>query len=233
MNILAIIPARGGSKGIIDKNIAEIAGKPLIAWTIEEAKKTECLDRIILTSDSEKIIDVAKKYDCEIPFIRPAELAEDNTPSLPVIQHAVSFMEKEKSYKPDYIVLLQPTSPLRTSQHIDDAVKNLINSNADSIVSVTKTPHNCNPFSIMKEQNGLLSNYLEFDELKNMRQAKPIFYSRNGAAIYAFTYDCLMNKNSLYGDNILKYEMKQEESFDIDEPFDMDLCEWILNKRDK
>ncbi len=191
------------------------------------------MDRIILTSDSKKIIDIAKKYDCEIPFVRPAELAEDNTPSLPVIQHAVSFMELENNYKADVIVLLQPTSPLRTSQHIDAAINNLINSDADSIVSVTKIPHNCNPFSIMKEKNGLLSNYLEFDELKNMRQAKPIFYSRNGAAIYAFTYDCLMNKNSLYGDKILKYEMKQEESFDIDEPFDMDLCEWILNKRDK
>ena len=228
MKILGIVPARGGSKGIPEKNISLLNNKPLIAYTIKAAKESKLISRCILTSDSDKIISIAKKFNLEVPFKRPSEISTDATPALPVIQHAVAWLRDHDNYIPDYIVLLQPTSPLRTARHIDKALKKLVQSNADSIVSVVKVPHNFNPYSIMKLDNGLLSTFSDYDENRNIRQLKPVFYGRNGAAIYAFTYDCLMHKNSLYGDSILPYEMDRRDSIDIDDPFDLEICECIL-----
>lgn len=228
MNVLSIIPARGGSKGIPKKNIYPLCGKPLIAWTIEAAKGSKYISRTILSSDSSEIIKVAGRYGVEAPFVRPNELAKDDTPALPVIQHTVNWLKVNEDYIPDYIVLLQPTSPLRTSRHIDEALEKLINSDADSIVSVVKAPHQFNPHSIMEMKNGFLKPFLKYDERKNIRQLKPVFYARNGAAIYAFTYECLMKKNSIYGDKILAYEMSREESIDIDDLLDLTICEMLL-----
>jgi len=231
MNVLAIIPARGGSKGIPKKNIYPLCGKPLIAWTIEAAKGSKYISRTILTSDSAEIIEVAGKYGTEAPFVRPNELAKDETPALPVIRHAVDWLKDNEDYVPNYIVLLQPTSPLRTSRHIDEALEKLINSDADSIVSVVKAPHQYNPYSIMEMKDGFLRPFLKYDERKNIRQLKPVFYARNGAAIYAFTYECLMKKNSIYGDKILGYEMSREESVDVDDMLDMRVCELLIENR--
>ena len=228
MEILGIIPARGGSKGIRNKNIALLNNKPLIEYTIKAAHESRLISRCILSSDSEKIITISKKLGLEVPFVRPRELSTDDAPALPVIQHAVAWLRDHDNYLPDYIILLQPTSPLRTSKHIDQALTKLIQSDADSIVSVVKVPHNFNPYSIMELQNEKLLPYAPYDETKNIRQLKPVFYGRNGAAIYAFTYHCLMSKNSLYGDTILHFEMKKDESIDIDDPFDLQICECIL-----
>jgi CMP-N-acetylneuraminic acid synthetase len=228
MEILGIILARGGSKGLPEKNIALLNNVPLIAYTIKAAHESKLITRCILTSDSEAIISVAKQYDLEVPFTRPAELATDTTPALPVIQHAVEWLREHENYRPDYIVLLQPTSPLRTVQHIDQALRRLIQSAADSIVSVVKVPHNFNPYSVMELENGLLRPFIEYDEKRNLRQLKPTFYGRNGAAIYAFSYGCLMQKNSLYGDTILPFEMRKEDSIDIDDAFDLKICEFLL-----
>lgn len=232
MNVLAIIPARGGSKGIPKKNIYPLCGKPLIAWTIEAALSSRHISRTILSSDSDEIIEVAGRYGVEAPFVRPKDLAEDDTPALSVIRHAVDWLKDNEGYEPDYIVLLQPTSPLRTSRHIDEALKKLIDSNADSIVSVVKAPHQFNPYSIMEMKNELLKPFLKYDEQKNIRQLKPVFYARNGAAIYAFTYKCLMKKNSIYGDKILGYEMSREESVDVDDMLDMRICELLMKNRE-
>ena len=231
MNVLAIIPARGGSKGIPKKNIYPLCGKPLIAWTIEAVNGSRYISRTILSSDSAEIIEVAGRYGIEAPFVRPKELAEDDTPALPVIRHAVDWLKENEDYTPDYIVLLQPTSPLRTSRHIDEALEKLIHSDADSIVSVVKTPHQYNPYSIMEMKDGFLKPFLKYDERKNIRQLKPVFYARNGAAIYAFTYECLMKKNSIFGDKILAYEMSREESIDVDDMLDMRICELLINNR--
>lgn len=228
MNVLAIIPARGGSKGIPKKNIYTLCGKPLIAWTVEAAKGSKYISRTILSSDSAEIIKVAGRYGVEVPFVRPKELAKDDTPALPVIQHTVEWLKENEDYIPEYIVLLQPTSPLRTSRHIDEALKKLINSDADSVVSVVKVPHQYNPYSIMEMKDGLLKPFLQYDEQKNIRQLKPVFYGRNGAAIYAFTYECLMKKNSIYGNKILGYEMSREESVDVDDMLDMRICEFLM-----
>ena len=231
-SVLAIIPARGGSKGIPQKNIISFCGKPLIAYTIIEAIESELISRTVVSTDSIEIADIARSYGAEVPFIRPDNLASDVTPALPVIKHAVQHMVDREHYTPDIIVLLQPTSPLRTKKHIDDALKLLIDNNADSIVSVTKVPHNCSPVSIMKIVDGFLEPFLESsDEQKQIRQQKPVYYARNGAAIYAFTYDCLMKKNSIYGDKILPFEMAKEDSFDVDDPVDLEITSYFLEKR--
>jgi CMP-N,N'-diacetyllegionaminic acid synthase len=231
MEIIGIIPARGGSKGVPRKNIYPLCGKPLIAYTIEAAKGSGYLTRTILTSDSEEIIRVALEYNLEAPFVRPKELARDDTPALAVITHAVNWLEENEGYRPDFIALLQPTSPLRNSKHIDEALGRLVKSDADCIVSVVSVPHNYNPYSVMRLEKGYLKPWLEYNELSNIRQQKPVFFARNGAAIYAFTYECLMKKKSLYGDKILPYEMGREASVDIDDMFDLRICEMLL--RDK
>ena len=230
LKILGIIPARGGSKGIPQKNIYPLCGKPLIAYTIDAARGSRYLTRTILTSDSEEIIGVARKYGVEAPFVRPKDLALDDTPALPVIQHAVRCLEEKENYRPDYIVLLQPTSPLRTSKHIDEALEKLIDSGADSIVSVVKVPHNCNPYSVMRLENNYLKSFVAYDETNNIRQQKPVFFARNGAAVYAFTYECLIKKNSIYGEKILAYEMTRKESIDIDDFLDLKICEMIMQE---
>jgi CMP-N-acetylneuraminic acid synthetase len=150
-----------------------------------------------------------------------------------VIKHAVQRLSESEDYKPDYIILLQPTSPLRTAIHIDEALEKLINSDADSIVSVLKVPHQYNPYSVMEMKNGILKPFLKYNERNNIRQLKPIFYARNGAAIYAFTYECLMKKNTLYGNKILAYEMNKEESIDIDDFLDFAICEMLLKRKFK
>lgn len=231
--ILALIPARGGSKGIPGKNLISLCGKPLIQYTIDAAKKSKIITRTILSSDDDEIINYCKKQDIEVPFKRPEEYAEDTSSMIDVIYHAVRFLELKENYLPDYILLLQPTSPLRTENHIDEALTKLINSGADSIVSVVDVPHNFNPYSIMSLKDDYLIPHLEFDEKKNSRQLKPKYFARNGAAIYAFTYDCLMNKNSIYGDKILPYFMKKEESIDIDEKIDLLFSETIIRNKDK
>lgn len=229
--ILAIIPARGGSKGIPKKNMVTLAGKPLIQYTIDAAKNSKLITRIILTSDDEEIINYCKKQGIEVPFKRPSYLAKDDTPMIEVIIHAIRYLEENGNYKPDIIILLQPTSPLRTSKHIDEALEKLINSNADSIVSVMKVPHQFNPYSIMRLENGYLKPFLSYDERKNIRQLKPEFYARNGAAIYAFKYDCLITRNSIYGAKILPYFMVKEESIDIDDWVDLLFAKVIIEEK--
>ncbi len=229
--ILAIIPARGGSKGIPLKNILPLAGVPLIQYTIEAAKNSRLITRSVLSSDSSRIIDVARKAGLEAPFVRPAELAADDTPALPVIRHAVQTLLDEEGYRPEIVVLLQPTSPLRRAEHIDQALERLLDSDADSIVSVVKAPHNFNPYSILSFDGERLFPFLPMDEAKNLRQMKPDFYGRNGAAVYAFTFKCLMEKNSLYGKKNLGYVMDREDSIDIDSPLDLFIAEAIIMRR--
>jgi N-acylneuraminate cytidylyltransferase len=207
-------------------------GRPLIDYTIDAAQNSHLITKLILSSDDQKIITYCKQKNVEVPFVRPKKIAEDDTPMLEVVKHSIRFLQKNKNYIPDLIILLQPTSPLRTGRHIDEALNILIDSGADSIVSVIEIPHNFNPYSVMKFNGMYLSYNSEFKELDNIRQKKPKFYARNGPAILAFTYHCLINKNSMYGEKILPYFMKREESIDIDTEFDFKIAEYIIeNKR--
>ena len=232
LKVLGLIPARGGSKGIPRKNIFPLAGKPLIAYTIEAARKSSLIDRLVLSSDSEEIIRVAKSFGAEAPFVRPEHLAGDDIPALPVIQHAVRHMSQNEKFKPDIIVLLQPTSPLRRTEDIDTSLDRLIRSDADSVVSVVKAHHNYTPYSEMVLHDGCLKSFASWDERKNLRQLKPEFYARNGA-VYAFRQGCLMENDSIYGEKILPYVMAREDSIDIDEPIDVEFCEFMLKRREK
>lgn len=232
--ILAIIPARGGSKGIPRKNIVTCAGQPLLCWTVNAALNSHLITDTILSSDDEEIISVAKECGVRVPYVRPKELSKDDTPALPVIWHAVEWVMENDNYQPDIIVLLQPTSPLRLSHHIDEALHTLLESpEADSIVSVTEVPHQYSPTSVMLSDGPYVVPLQSRDESLNLRQLKPIFYARNGAAIYAFRVDCLLEKNSIYGDRVLRYYMAPEESVDIDTLFDLKVAEMQLQTRRK
>lgn len=231
MNILGLITARGGSKSIPNKNIVNLAGKPLIAYTCEAAKKSKRLTRVILSTDDKKIAGVARKYGIEVPFMRPQELAKDDTGTLSVIEHALKFLEEKEGYSPDIIVLLQPTSPLRRASHIDAAVDLLIKTGADSVVSVVEVPHNFNPISVMSLEKGRLAPYSKGGKPILRRQDKPKVYGRNGPAVLVMKREIVFNKKSLYGSHIRPLVMAQEESIDIDTLFDLKIAEFLLKCR--
>lgn len=230
--ILAIIPARGGSKGIPKKNMVLLCGKPLIQYTIDAAKKSTLISHIILSSDDDEIIYYCKSQDIKVPFRRPLKLAQDNTPMIDVVKHTIKFLKKKENYKSEYIILLQPTSPLRTAQHIDEALNKLVNSDADSIVSVTEVPHQFNPFSVMKlDVEGNLAFFIKEGKKYSRRQDKPILYARNGPVIFASKYEFILKNNILYSGNILPYFMKRENSIDIDNTFDLILAKILLKEK--
>jgi len=232
MNVLGLVPARGGSKGIAHKNIAPCGGRPLLGWTAEAARGSKLLGRTILSSDDPTIIDVAREWLIEVPFTRPKELSGDETPALPVIMHAVEWMEQEENFRADVIVLLQPTSPLRLARHIDEAIQMLLDDpEADSVVSVTEVPHQYAPGSVMVFEEGRVFPWMPQDEMLNLRQLKPKFMARNGAAIYAFRRECLLQKKSIFGDRILAYQMSPEESIDVDSPLELKICNMLLRDR--
>lgn len=232
IKILGVITARGGSKGIPGKNIKPLLGKPLIAYTIEAAKKSGVLDRIILTTDDEEIARVAKNFGCEVPFMRPAELAGDNTPTLPVLVHALRWLEANEGYKPDAIMILQPTSPLRQHFHIQEAVALFLKSRADSVVGVTETPHHFNPHRAMVvDENGHLKLFNGNPVKKRIvpRQALPGSYWNN-TSIYLCKTNFLFDESepNLFGDRVLPYFMDAKYAVDVDEPQDWDRAEAAL-----
>lgn len=229
LRVLGLIPARGGSKSIPYKNIIPLHGKPLIAWTIEAARESH-LERLVLSSDDPTIIQVAKEVGgVEIPFVRPTDLATDTTPGIDVVIHAVEWLLKHEDYYPDAVMLLQPTSPLRRTKHINEAIELFIAQDADSLVSVVKAPHNMIPESLMRlNSNGWLKPVVPYDERQNIRQNKPVYYARNGAAIYMVSTDLLLKKRTMYGERLVGYEMSRKDSVDIDDEFDIQLCEIFL-----
>lgn len=228
MKFLAIIPARSGSKGLPMKNTSLFAGKPLIAHTIEAALNSGCMDKVIVSTDSAEIAEVACRYGAEVPSLRPEELSRDEASAVEVVKHAVETLAVKEKYEAQAIAYLQPTSPLRTAGHIKSAVtKFLASPSADSLVSVTKVPHNMNPESIMKmTADGFVEDYDAALRKSFQRQSKPTYYARNGAAIYLLKSKLLPQlKGSLFGGKILPWEMSRWSSVDIDTSEDMQLAE--------
>lgn len=219
--ILAIIPARGGSKGVPRKNIRDLAGKPLIAWTIEEAKKSRYIDRLILSSEDDEIIEVAKQYGCEVPFKRPLELAQDDTPGIEPVLHAI-----EQCPGHDYVVLLQPTSPLRTAEDIDGCIEKLLNSDADFCVSVTEPEKS--PYWMYTLEEERMAPLLSQEELVTRRQDLPKVYALNGAVYVGNIMEIKETKNFLTK-STLGYVMSKENSIDIDTEIDFKLCNLITS----
>lgn len=221
--ILAIITARGGSKGLPKKNILNLAGKPLIAWTIEAAQQSKYIDKVILSSDDDEIISVAQEFKCEVPFRRPAELATDEASSVDVLFHAI---EKVPGY--DYVALLQPTSPLRTSSDIDSAFELMLASKATSCSSVcetAKTPY----WMFSMKSNKVLSRLLQLPTNGHRRQSLPLTYELNGA-IYLLNIKTLYSEKNLTPDKTIAYEMSRERSIDIDNLLDFEKCKKYLKE---
>jgi len=231
--ILGLIPARGGSKGIPLKNIHPLAGRPLLAYTCQAALKSKMLSRVILSTDHKKIASVGERYGVDVPFLRPRKYSLDTSPSIDVVTHALKWLADEEKWIPDIVVLLQPTSPLRRSKHIDEAVELFISEQVDTVVSVIKVPHQFSPYSIQKLEDGLLKDYYQ-DELgfdRYRRQNMPILYARNGPAILVSSGSVIKKCNGFYGDTILPFIMEEEDSIDIDNTFDLQLAECMLNSR--
>lgn len=222
--VLAIIPARGGSKGIPKKNIKPLNGKPLIAWTIEEAKKSGYIDKLIVSSDSDEILKVAKEFGAEVPFKRPAELAQDDTPGIEPVLHALEhFLEY------DYVVLLQPTSPLRNVEDIDGAIILCDKEKASSCVSVTESSKS--PFWMFNiDVGGVLTPLFEGKEIPYQRQQSPKVFELNGA-VYVSTRESLLLNKSFFINSTRSYIMPNDRSKDIDSMEDLLLCELLLKNR--
>lgn len=229
---LAIIPARGGSKGIPKKNIIDLCGKPLLAYTAEEAVKSKFLDKIIISTDSIEIANIATNLGLEVPFIRPPYLSGDRVSNPPVVYHVINFCI-ENGFTPSIIVLLQPTAPLRKFYHIDEAVQLLVDKNSDSVVSVVMVPEHFSPHWQFIECNGELKKFMggSLKEKVFQRQLLPKSYVGNGA-IYAFWMTTLLSSNSYYGDKCIPYIMEEEYSINIDNKEDLLLAKRYIEKEE-
>lgn len=228
MEVLGLIPARGGSKGIPRKNIALVAGRPLLAYTCDAALGSASLGRVVLSTDDEEIAAVGRQCGVEVPFLRPAQLASDDAPASGVVNQALHWLADNEHYRPDAVVLLQPTSPLRLACHVDEAVAELEGSTADSVVSVVEVPHAYNPVSVMRLKGDRLVPFLAAQgAVITRRQDKPRLYARNGPAVLV-SRSGIVARGSLYGETIRPYRMGWPESLDIDTPEDLELAEYYL-----
>lgn len=215
--ILALITARGGSKGIKKKNIALLGNKPLVAWTIEAAKKSSYIDRLVLSSDNEEIIETARQFGCEIPFIRPIELAQDTSSSMDVILHALDQINQQFAY--DYLLLLQPTSPFRNPSTIDNAIEFCIDNHYPMIVSVAQRKKSLNN-TYFKDSDNKLRPVLGSFEYNTRRQDQPVVFEHNGA-IYFSTIDFLRKVKTYNSPETRMFEMVGYENIDIDTEEDL------------
>lgn len=221
--MLAVITARGGSKGLRRKNVLDCAGMPLIAWTIKAAQQSKYINRTILSSDDDEIISVAERYGCEVPFRRPAELASDDASSLDVLFHAI---KEVPGY--EYVVLLQPTSPLRTSKDIDSAFEMMMSAGVNGCVSVCEVAKS--PFWMFSlDRDNMLSRLLPLPLGGHRRQSLPISYELNGA-IYLIKIESLTINKSLIPEQTIAYEMSRDKSIDIDCLLDLQKCEEYLGE---
>ncbi|WP_346883667.1 acylneuraminate cytidylyltransferase family protein [uncultured Algibacter sp.] len=215
MRILGIIPARGGSKSVPKKNIKLLDGKPLLQYTVDVAKASKNITKLILSSDDDAIINIAKQLDLEVPFKRPSNLAQDNSPTLPVIQHALNFYKAQDIHF-EAVCLLQVTSPFKTTEFIDQAIHKFITSEADALVSVKPVPDEYNPHWVFKANNtGSLELFTEDKQIISRRQDLPKAYHRDGV-IYITKTRVLLEENSLYGRVLTYIESPSNFNVNID-----------------
>ena len=226
-NCLGLVTARGGSKGVPGKNIRRVGGKPLIAWTLDAAKNAKSLQRTIVSTDDCDIAETARRCGAEVPFLRPAELALDDSPHVDVVVHALEWLDTHEGYRPDYVVLLQPTSPLRTAGDIDAAVSLALEKNAEAVVSVCET-HN-HPYLVRRLTGDCrLEEFVPCPLVYARRQDLPPAFALNGA-IYISRRELLKASKSLCPAGALAYVMPEERSLQIDTDWDLRLASCVLN----
>ena len=233
--VLGVVTARAGSKGIPGKNTRRLAGKPLIAYTIECALVSGVFDRLILSTDDQQAAAIARDLGCEVPFMRPPELCADDTPHLPVMQHALAWLRDQQSYAPDWVMILMPTSPLRQPAHIAEAVALALRSGADSVVSVDEVPAHYHPLRALTVDSVGWARLLVGDrpvkERPVRRQGMPQAWVFNGA-VYLFRSSLLFDPDepSLYGDKVAAYPMPAPYGSNIDDPDDWAKIERLLGR---
>ena len=221
--ILALVPARGGSKGLPDKNIRSLAGRTLLEYAARAAAASGVVDRVVLSTDSPRIAEEGRRVGIEVPFMRPAGLATDDAAMRPVIEHAVGFLE-EQGWSPEIVVLLQPTSPLRTPHHIRNAVDELRSSRADSVVTVVEVPRHLSPDYVMRIEGADLVPFLPQGAGVTRRQDARPAYVRDGT-VYAFWRRTLAEHGSIYGAHCRPLLVPATESVTIDTQADWDEAE--------
>jgi len=225
--IIAVIPARGGSKGVPRKNIRELAGKPLIGWTIEEALKSQYIDRLILSSEDDEIIRVAMEFGCDVPFIRPAELALDKTTGIEPALHALHVLPD----KYDYVVLLQPTSPLRLVDDIDGCIEMFVKQNANVCVSVS-TPAKNPYWMYFLDSKSRLDPVIKAHNTILLRQNLPEVYMLSGA-VYIAKVNWFLKKKTFITEETIGYVIPPERSVDIDSEYDIEIASCLFKARRK
>lgn len=235
MEILGLIPARGGSKSVPRKNIRALVGEPLIAYTIREARRSRHITRVVVSTEDEEIASVARRYGAEVPFLRPAELAEDYVTDLPVFRHCLDWLRAEQGYAPEVVVHLRPTAPLRTAAHIDRGIELLLESpQADAVRSVC--PVGQHPLKTWRIVEGALAPFVPEDvfgiaEAYNQpRQKLPAAYVQNGAVDVVWAR-VIVEQGSMTGRSIRPLAMHEDESVNIDSPLDWELAEILMRRR--
>jgi CMP-N-acetylneuraminic acid synthetase len=229
LKVLGLIPARGGSKAVHKKNVHLLNNKPLIAYTIETALNSGCLDKVIVSTDSQEIADIALKYGAEVPFIRPAEFAQDDTTDLPVYQHAIKWLEENAGYSPEIIAWLRPTAPLRSGEDIRNAIQLLRDKKTDWVRSVCEAEHH--PYWMYKLNDVQMEPFIDGIDVKKYyrRQLLPPVYRLNGAVDVTWRAT-VMEKQLLYSGSISGYVMPHDRSIDIDSLIDFAIAEQYLKK---
>lgn len=222
--VLGLVPARGGSKGVPGKNLRTLAGRTLLDYTARAAVDSGVIDRLVLSTDSSEIADAGRRAGLEVPFIRPATLAQDDTPMLPVIRHAVDALAAD-GWTAEEIVLLQPTSPLRRPSHVRDAVTLLRESKADSVVSVVELPRHLSPDYVMRIEDGVLRPFLPDGARVTRRQDARPAYSRDGT-VYACWRTTLERWGNIYGERCQPLVLDAADSLSIDS-----LADWAEAER--
>jgi D-3-phosphoglycerate dehydrogenase len=230
MRIIGVIPARGGSKGVPRKNLYPLLGKPLLAYTVEAGLASKLIADVVVSTEDEEIAALARQLGAQVPFMRPAALATDSALSLPVVQHAVTETEKVLLRTYDVVIMLQPTTPLRTAEDIDAGIQVFTNTGADSVISVVDVGGE-HPFRMKRiVGDNLLINYVDqgFEDMRP-RQELPRVYIRSGA-LYIVRRAVLMEQHSFVGANCRAYVMPQERAVNIDTRLDLLLAEQLLRE---
>lgn len=226
LTVLAVVPARAGSKGVPGKNERPLAGKTLIERAAEAARASGVVSRCVLSTDSERIAELGRRAGLDVPFLRPTELAADDTPMQPVIEHALLEIERD-GFRPDAVLVLQPTAPLRTGAHIAEAVRLLEQTGADSVVTVVEIPRHHSPQYAMRISAGRLEPFLPEGGAITRRQDVEPAYSRDGT-VYAVRRDVIVVEHDLYGADCRPLVLPAAESVNIDGPEDWAYAEAIL-----
>lgn len=230
--ILALIPARGNSKGLPGKNIKPLLGKPLIGWTIEQALATEVIDKVVVTTDDKTIMEISQSFGADVPFLRPLELAGDSSPTIDAIFHAVDWFEKHDEHF-DILVLLEPTSPLREVEDIQSGIIKLVDNlnGANTLVSLGEIALE-NPYITKVVEDGYVLPLMNSDRSITQRQQQPVIYFPYGV-IYAATISSLKKKKTFYQEKTIPYFIKRWQNYEIDDIYDFLCVEAILNHKSK